>query len=601
MTDLEKIKKEYGEQMAHFCRSSFPGILEKEGNLYDIISSHFAPSKFLFEDIKKHNLERKFKDYVHSFVTFEIPDFVVDKPPKELLDEAGYDFYECHSEADIQSFRKYYLPSERLCTFKGGRLEECYVFFAVKKDVDQIKREDFIHPMRQDRYGTSVISIQFFRGEVNTLSIKNRYNHTVEDPDSTFSNDLENIIAGLTKSFELEYNLNIQSNVGDFEIPGYVLAGDGKFYKYNVEINNIYYCPNNIIIDHGKVINAYQEKERYVLFDYFILDKHEKIIFTYDKRIKDSFSNRFGEILKNELVLNKETGEREITLTCTNGNAKIKLNKAYEMISYEDDIELDIDDYYLYHERAMEDISLKNVKRINNNFMHWNTTLKRINIPKCEIIMNNFLASNNSLEVVSIPNVEYIADYFLCYNRVLKELDLPNCIKIGKMFMQNSCIEYLHLPKVKQIASCFMMFNKCILGFSAPELEDAGRFFLNSCTNLKKIYVPSLKSAEYGFLEHNKDAIEIYTPSLIKIENGAFKSNTAATELYLPSTIKIGNDFFNSNRSLKKVYIPNCLELGEGFMPLNMALEELIIHPDALINNQNLLKYIKTQESQIKK
>ena len=65
MADLEKIKKEYGEQMAHFCRSSFPGILEKEGNLYDIISSHFVPSKFLYEDIKKHNLERRFKDYVH--------------------------------------------------------------------------------------------------------------------------------------------------------------------------------------------------------------------------------------------------------------------------------------------------------------------------------------------------------------------------------------------------------------------------------------------------------------------------------------------------------------------------------------------------------
>ena len=38
--------------------------------------------------------------------------------------------------------------------------------------MDEIKREDFTEPMRQDKYGTSVISIQFTRGDINTLSIK---------------------------------------------------------------------------------------------------------------------------------------------------------------------------------------------------------------------------------------------------------------------------------------------------------------------------------------------------------------------------------------------------------------------------------------------
>ena len=47
MTDLEKIKKEYGEQMAHFCRDNFPPIIEK-GLMYEILSSHFALNKFTF-------------------------------------------------------------------------------------------------------------------------------------------------------------------------------------------------------------------------------------------------------------------------------------------------------------------------------------------------------------------------------------------------------------------------------------------------------------------------------------------------------------------------------------------------------------------------
>lgn len=194
-----------------------------------------------------------------------------------------------------------------LCTFNGGRLNRCYVFFAVKKNVDKILRPNFSNPQRQDEYGTSVISIQFTRGNTNTLSIKNRYNHRVSNPDATFSNDLENIIPGLTKSFEQEYNLNIRkSKVKGFEIPGYVKATDGKFYKYNYEINNIYYCTDNIIIDNFEVVDKYTEKEKYVITDYFIIDLVNKKISLYDERIEDSFINEFKDIKKIEIVKDKK-------------------------------------------------------------------------------------------------------------------------------------------------------------------------------------------------------------------------------------------------------------------------------------------------------
>lgn len=107
-------------------------------------------------------------------------------------------------------------------------------FFAVKKDVSNIKREDYKEPKREDKYGTSVISIQFTRDMANMLSIKNRYNHTVSNPDVTFSNNLDNIIPGLTASFENTYGLKQKNNGNSLEIPQYVLASDGKYYKYNL-------------------------------------------------------------------------------------------------------------------------------------------------------------------------------------------------------------------------------------------------------------------------------------------------------------------------------------------------------------------------------
>ena len=47
-----------------------------------------------------------------------------------------------YPKEDIQKFKKYYAIGEELCTFSGGRLNNCYVFFAVKKNISwfQVKR-----------------------------------------------------------------------------------------------------------------------------------------------------------------------------------------------------------------------------------------------------------------------------------------------------------------------------------------------------------------------------------------------------------------------------------------------------------------------------
>ena len=202
--ELKKIKKMYGEDFMHLCRTLFPTILEQEDLLYNILLQNFAGnSRTLYEDIMSNGLEEKFKNFIFSRFDVEKREkqMAPSKTPYELLDEAGYDLYECHSEEEIQRFRKYYEPNEELCTFNGGRLNRCVVFFAVKKNVDEIKRENFRNPQREDEYGTSVMSIQFSKDGICTVSIKNRYNHTVDNPDATYGNDLDRIILGLRQSF----------------------------------------------------------------------------------------------------------------------------------------------------------------------------------------------------------------------------------------------------------------------------------------------------------------------------------------------------------------------------------------------------------------
>ena len=486
--ELKKIKKKYGEELMHLCRKLFPTILETPNLLYSILEEHFGFSKMLASDIIENNLIENFENYINSFTSKLIGLKEVDETPEELLKKAGYNLYECKTEKDIQKFKKYYKNGEELCTFNGGRLDKCYVFFAVKCDAQKIKREDFQNPKRQDEYGTSVISIQFSRGNNNTLSIKNRYNHTVNNPDATYNNNLENIIPGLTKSFEKHYKLNINSDIYNessflTDELQYVLGSDNKYYRYNMEINNIYYCENNIIVDNGKVITKYnKEKERYILADYFIIDKKEKNITLYDEKLEDSFINTIKEIGKIKDIL--ETKEKEITIIYEYlKEVKIKLNKTNNIISYTNNYvekiyndflyfneiltELNLEnvqtigDDFLFHNKNLTKISLEKVQKIGDYFLNYNKVLKKIKLPKVETIGYDFLEFNEKLTEIELPNLEIIRDFFLFHNEILTKISLENVQIIENHFLYyNEKLTEIELPKVEKIGADFLYYNE---------------------------------------------------------------------------------------------------------------------------------------------
>ena len=448
--DLKIIKKKYGENMMHLCRKLFPTLLEEEGLLSNILLSHFEPSKFLYNDITENHLITSFATYIYSFLDKEKELVRVDKSPEELLKECGYILYECKNESDIQSFKKYYSENEELCTFIGGRLDTNYVFFAVKENANELRRKNFLYPKRQDEYGTSVISIQFTKDDNHTLSIKNRYNHSVSNPDATFSNNLDNIIEGLTKSFEEYYGMKQKNIHKNFEIPGYVFANDNKYYKYNYEINNIYYCPNNIIIDN---FNPIKLDEKYLLIDYFIIDIKNKTVKLYDKRINDSFTNLFNDI-KNIQIENNELGKIVIINFNNLNNVVIKTNKTNNITSYYDEI----------------------TKYVDNNFLSNVKDIKYVNMPKLIKAGDDFIKSSN-IENIDIYNLEYAGKSFL-KNSILTTLYLPNIKFVDDEFlMNNKNLKYLNLGKIEEINNDILFCNRELKQFIAPNLTREGSGF----------------------------------------------------------------------------------------------------------------------------
>ncbi len=532
--DLKLIKKYYGEKMMQLCRELFATILERPGLLFKLIEDNFEHNKFLYDDIVDNNLDEVFKNFIYNLIDVEKNEITTCKTPFELLKEVGYILYECKTEEDIQSFKKYYASNEKLCTFNGGRLDKHHVFFAVKENVDEIRREDFKNPTRQDEYGTSVISIQFSRGGVNTLSIKNRYNHRVNNPDATFSNNLENIIEGLTNSFEREYNLNINQNGnGSFEIPGYVKANDGKYYKYNYEIDNIYYCPNNIIINNFEVKKY--EKEKYIIADYFVIDLVNKNIdlLTNWMAVKDGFLNGLqNNIDRIEVKNDKETQNRVITIIPKYGDdIIIELDKFNRIIGYINNNITDIGDSFLRYNKVLKSIQLSNLERIGSWFLDDNQGLTSIDFPKLRSVDNSFLISNHSINKVSLLNLE----------------------RVGSLFLPVCTVTELYLPCLEEVGSRFLENNLSIVSLSLPKLREASEMFLvNNTSSLKNVYLPNLETVEGYFLMCNQSLKDISFPNLVSAGNHFLYNNKFVNYDNFPKLEMVGNCFVVNNPTTGK-------------------------------------------------
>ena len=472
--DLKVIRKKYGEKMYHFCRESFPTLLEEPGKLLKLLSDNFHESHSLFDDIVANGKESEFKNFIYSLVDVENNNELgMIKTPEELMSEAGYVLVECYNEGDIQAFRKYYARREELCTFKGGRLDRCRVFFAVKKNVLDIKREDFKKPKREDEYGTSVISIQFTKDGTNTLSIKNRYNHTVNNPDATFSNNLDNIIPGLTASFEKHKDIVQKYKSNRFEIKGYVRANDGKYYKYNYEINNVYYCPDNIIIDHFNVKKY--DKSRYLIIDYFIIDLSNKSISLYDKKLSDSFCDVIKDINKIEID-NIDSGKKITILGDNNKSLEIITDKAGKIISLKMNKIYDIGDKFLSYNTSLQKFTAENLTEVGDWFLTCNNTLQELYLPNLTKVGHQFLICNTSLQKFTAENLTEVGDNFLCFNTSLQKFTAERLTEVGSYFLWcNNTLQELYLPNLKIVGHDFLYYNHKLRNKILSEIEKRNR------------------------------------------------------------------------------------------------------------------------------
>lgn len=541
--DLKFLKKHYGEKFMHLCRSLFPTLLETDGLLSSIIFKNFAPTPALYDYVK--DAKSDFSAFINTEAGLKTNIFPeTNLTPEELMDKAGYILFpECKSLEDMMQFYHFYAKGEELCTFADMfRLHDCRVWFAVKKNASSLNRQDFEDPQRQDEYGTSVISIQFADGHLSGLSIKNRYNHIVDKSDATFSNNLENIISGLTSAFINTYGIKFTSQhykefMNVLLEKGFVCVND-RFYARTCADGKglgvlrkddcaFYVCCNNntmVRTRTGEILTFNPDK--YCLVENYLFDIQRKTVINvyempkysiikgyaedtlsteekeqYEEECEtDVFIESLGNYDKME-IKSLKSGYKRIVFTYKDETDKtiLLVNKNNQFVLYYNPFVETLDNLFLENNFALRKCIIPNVIDIDAYFLYHNSDLNYLYAPKLETIQEEGLRENEAMRVLNLPSLETMGSCFMHTNRILKEIYLPKCT-----FMDFFCFFRVIKLKTLQIDNLEEMGLRCFISenglktFDAPKLRTMQECFLRN-TSVEKFNVPNLQVCPISF------------------------------------------------------------------------------------------------------
>lgn len=227
----------------------------------------------------------------------------------EDFNKAGYDTVIFDDKGKIAECEKYYASGERICTYNNlsGRMNQYHMLVAIKKDIDNIQRSQY--PQREDEYGTSILNVQIAKNGSH-MSIKNRYNHTVEECDSTLNNNLDLLVQGLQSKVLGYYGIAFLNKRKSCYKN--IVNINGIYLKYNAEVNNVYF--GDFVLDNKYGIRFVDHSRYYVGsrngIPYVLDFQDKKVVKLFDKRYQNSKGSLLSRAMKENLL---HSGNKENT------------------------------------------------------------------------------------------------------------------------------------------------------------------------------------------------------------------------------------------------------------------------------------------------
>ena len=634
----EQIKKQNGEHFAQAIQNYDNGIFDVPG-IVDIVRFAGREAEPIME-------------YLESLKKIRIEETGVYQDPLTLLDLAGYNAYYVTNLEEQNRIKHYYASAwdlmklgvessspngERLCTFNDpDRFKKFHIVNAVRKDVDKFRREDFVGKEERDKdYGISVLSIQILKTG-GSISIKNRYNHTVENPDDTLGSNPDNIIPGLASALRHHFQTDFSSQA--VPLPeGYTFL-NGQIIRYNYEKDNIYFGPD-FYVKEGQVHHL---KPHEIMLDTYIFDLRTKKL-TYpasgfrteeDKAFKKAF---LREIKGHKIIFKKDkTGQHlfirkknekdpakdiEI-LTVKNGCITVlnlpttkKIGNYFlsstKIESFNAPNLVKMGDNCFVRANSLGSLNIPALRTTGNSCFRLTNALKSLDAPALIQLENDCFQATESLKVLNLPNLKEMGEYCFHHSEYLEKINLPNIVRMGSScfftvpslksldlqaltYLGNHCfreapsLESLNLPQVKKLGSNNFAYTKSLNLVSLPPATEMGRCCFYHLESLGILNLPVVSKMEDSCFGNIRNLRLLHTPALKEMGEHCFYYLKSLNALNLPAIKKMGPGCFRHLEFSETLYAPLLKEMPNGFLSFCLNRKKLLAHRNQSLNKKGL-------------
>lgn len=629
---FKAVKKAFGETTAKIIRSEMPFVFDHDIEPFIKYLSNKIPIKSHVAFIVENYASSLQSQYLEEQ---QLKTETVKKEvgAKELAEKAGYEFFDANTEGKLMSFKKDFREGSVLCTFGNlpYRLTSNFIFWLRKHDADETLPADeltqdnlsqswkdylkqkgrlkedgtydltALYPEREDPYGTSSMSVQIDKigGDI---SIKNRYNHKVDNPDATLSNNLDTIIKGLHEAVFKETGVEFGDQ--QQELPGQVISdSDGRLFKIGDVIGEEYYGD-------GFFTDGFSNGNRRFIF----LFDNERIIegLVFDnKGVMQTYVGSsvayakfpFVNAIDSAEFRKNNTTKFNLTIDDKKYYIEIKTNSG-KVESIKGDAPVEMRSGSLSNSIYLKEVHLPNVKAIQYGMFMYVPNLRSINLEGVtEIGSNSF--NNLPIENLNLPNLEKAGNNVFTHLPWVRELNFPKLQTVGSGFNYNGSLRKLNLPSLVVASMDFLNDNPLLFNVNLPKLQIVGnRSFndnleiillklpelthlgddtLNENHSLRNIYLPNLEMLGALSIRYNQLLGTISLPKLEKIPDLSIYNNPSLQTLDLRKVFVVGEESITDNPRLDTLLMPELVRVGSFSIRRNARLQELLInadHPD---------------------
>ena len=512
-----KIKKQNGERFAKTIRNYHNGILEIPD--IDVILRHAGRDA------------EPLMSYLMSLLAVN-DDIPAAGNPFDLLKQAGYNAFTADTLKKQNSIKNYFAKGELLCTFgDAARHKKFHIVHAIKEGADKIQRADFNgRESRQDEYGTSVISIQMMK-KGGFISIKNRYNHAVDNCDNTFNSNPDNIIQGLSTA--LKDHFNVDFSASKIAMPeGYALFNK-QIFEYHTEDNNIYYG-DGAWVDEGE-IKTVNKSAGDAMFDGFIFDNKTKTL----KKIAnglDNFADDFNRYYGGNKGLYVKDGNLMLGNDVLIGAEKSRIKTLYlpELLT--------VGNYFLVHAYALTHFKANSLTVVGDNFLNNAPALIDIEANSLTKVGDNFLFNVTALTHFKSNSLIIAGDNFLRFAPLLIYFEANSLTTTGHGFLRDThVLKYFKANSLIKTGHDFLRYPSELRHFEANSLTITGDNFLYLADVLIHFEANNLIKAGSNFLYDAPALKHLNAPELINIDLGSFANSLSLEVINIPPVKNLPN------------------------------------------------------------